>query len=393
MGYPKAFITPNNFKLAFERIVRSGNQEYKQFYRPLLRSYALALDNNVAELVHLIRTDRYRPSRSQIVYQPKKSGVLRPISVLSLDDLIVYQGMVNVIANEFEPEQKKFALRRTFGSVYAGPSSHFFFRSWKSSYRAYRKAVEAAYSEGRHWVADFDLVSFFELIDHNLLAETIGKKIKNSEFLQLLKMCLGRWSLGDGFRRIEHGVPQGPEGSAFLAECILFSVDREAFKNCVTVRYVDDIKLLSRSEVGVRRALVKLDLLSKDLGLVPQAQKIECREVKNVKEILKTLPSGLVSSVTRPTRIALTRKRRDDLVSARAPRARRSNWALPATYRPVAGSRAGIGRAVRAVGDSPQSGRRGTVPGRRGAAGAEFPRLVGGASDRRCRHFLGRTAR
>ena len=60
-------------------------------------------------------------------------------------------------------------------------------------------------------------------------------------------------------------------------------------------------------------------------------------------------------------------------VSARALELADPNWALPATYRPVAGSRAGIGRAVRAVGDSPQSGRRGTVPGRRVAApGAEI---------------------
>jgi hypothetical protein len=58
---------------------------------------------------------------------------------------------------------------------------------------------------------------------------------------------------------------------------------------------VDDIKLMAKDEVPLRRALLKLDLASKERGLVPQAQKIELRQVTSLEEIHKTIPSAVAS--------------------------------------------------------------------------------------------------
>ncbi len=43
----------------------------------------------------------------------------------------------------------------------------------------------------------------------------------------------------------------------------------------------------------MKRALIKLDLLSKSLGLVPQAQKIEVRTIQQLSDFQKTIPSLL----------------------------------------------------------------------------------------------------
>ena len=120
--------------------------------------------------------------------------------------------------------------------------------------------------------------------------------IKSHELLDLLFRCLEAWTTDSGGAHLGHGVPQGPEPSAFLAECFLFHFDAKPFKGAKYLRYVDDIKLMAKDEAPLRRALLKLDLASKELGLVPQAQKIEIRKVASLQEIQKTIPSAVASA-------------------------------------------------------------------------------------------------
>lgn len=294
MSYPYRFLSPSNFELAFHRLVRSGNREYKQFFRPLFPSYELGLRANVLDLVESIKTGSYEPAEPELVFLPKTSGVLRPLTVLSLTDLMVYQAICNVVADAFQRKDLRRAGRVSFGNIYAGKSSKFLYRSWKRSYATFRRAIRTAFESGRTWVADFDLVSFFELIDHELLIQVVKTRIANEEFLGLLKKSLSRWTLGRGTNQIRHGLPQGPDASALFADIFLQSFDDMRFKDCTYFRYVDDIKLLSVGEVPVRRALVSLDLKSKALGLVPQAEKIECRQITRLRDLYKTVPSGLL---------------------------------------------------------------------------------------------------
>ena len=194
------------------------------------------------------------------------------------------------------PEQEKFALTRRFGALYAGKTSSFFFRSWKRSYRTYNKAITDAFSTGRTWVADFDLVSCYELIDHSLLRACLDGRVRNPEVLNLLFDCLKYWTTNSSGLHLRHGLPQGPEASAFLAESILFRFDSLKLKDVVYLRYIDDIRLMAKDEIPLRRALLKLDLNSKDAGLVPQAQKITIREVQSAQEITKTIPSSIAAA-------------------------------------------------------------------------------------------------
>jgi hypothetical protein len=278
-------------------VVRGANKEYKAFYRHLFPSYHLGLQVNLEDLIDDIRRERFKAEHPCVIYQPKQSGILRPLALLSLRDLIVYQALMNYIAVRFERQQSTYALTRSFGSLFAGKTSPFFYRSWKVCYREYNRALTAAYKFGNNYVADFDLVSFYELIDHNLLRKCLSRRVRTPEILDLLFDCLNEWTTDRAGAHIHHGVPQGPEPSAFLADCFLFYFDAFKFKNVHYFRYVDDIKLMAKDEVPLRRALLGLDLRSKALGLVPQAQKIECRKVRSLREALKAIPSGLLSAV------------------------------------------------------------------------------------------------
>jgi hypothetical protein len=78
MSLPRRFLSYQNFELAFTRLVRSGNKEYKQFYRHFFSSYNLALEHNLHDLIKEIRQGTFKPDQVTIVYQPKKSGVYAP---------------------------------------------------------------------------------------------------------------------------------------------------------------------------------------------------------------------------------------------------------------------------------------------------------------------------
>ncbi len=321
MSLKAPFLTQSNFQLAFRRIVRAQNRDYKAHYRHLLPIYNLSLEQNIDDLINDLRTGAYKPSAPTLIFSPKASGTLRPLKLLSLQDLIVYQAVINVIANRFRAEQQKYASKLSFGGILAGKASDFFFNSWRISYQRYSDRIEKAFRAKNIYVADFDLVSFYDLIDHQRLRACIEEKVNDAELLELLFRCLRVWSVGSD-AHLGHGVPQGPEASAFLAECLLFSFDAAGFRNVVYARYIDDIRLLARDEVPVRRALLRLELLSRELGLVPQAQKILLRRVKTLKEIRKSLPSGILSAVAKRPRHRRTQK---GLLSALRQRLARSN--------------------------------------------------------------------
>jgi len=141
VGHWSRFLRAGNFQLAFDRLIRAGNKDYKLFSRHLVQAYGLAKDANLRELVDDVRRGRYEPDEPIRIFQPKSSGVLRPLTLLTLRDQIVYQAIGNVIAEAFEARQQRYAYKRRFGAIFGGTTSPFFFGSWKRSYAAYNAAV------------------------------------------------------------------------------------------------------------------------------------------------------------------------------------------------------------------------------------------------------------
>jgi hypothetical protein len=295
VGYPRSFLTQKNFELAFSRIVKSSHYDYKYYYRHLFQGYYIGLAENLKAIIFDIRSGTYQPTSPTLVFLPKKSGILRPLTLLSFTDLIVYQAIANVVADKMKAVQESHALVNSFGAIYAGSDSQFFFRSWKRGYKKFTTAIESAFNRGNTYVAEFDIVSCYELIDHNLLCAEIEDRVKSPELLNLLKRCLRQWTTNLIGQNLRHGLPQGPEASAFLAECILLNFDKLRFRNVKYLRYIDDIKLMAKDEVPLRRALLTLDLTCKEYGLVPQAQKINLGKVENIEDITKNVPSMLVA--------------------------------------------------------------------------------------------------
>jgi hypothetical protein len=106
-----------------------------------------------------------------------------------------------------------------------------------------------------------------------------------------------------------HGIPQGPIASDFLGECFLLPVDEALSSQHTYLRYVDDVRLLGRSEKEVRAAAIDLEIACRDRGLIPQAKKFAIRKVKSLRELLEVVPSVAFaeegSGLTRPSMSAV----------------------------------------------------------------------------------------
>jgi hypothetical protein len=287
----RAFLAKRNFDLAFTRLLTGSNGQYKDYFRHLYSTYDLSRTANLEHLIADIRSGKYSPSTPTMVYMPKSSGVLRPLALLCIEDQIVYQAMANVIATVFHREQWRLADKKCFGAIYGGDQNPYFYRSWKDSYHSFNAQLLKEFKTGKKYFSEFDLVSYYELIDHDLLRTVLEQRIRSSDFLTLLFNCLQTWTTNqDG--NLRHGIPQGPLSSAFLAECFLFGFDRLRINDVSYLRYVDDIRLLATRPQPIRKALVQLDLTSKRYGLVPQAQKITSpRKITRPEDVIKTLPS------------------------------------------------------------------------------------------------------
>lgn len=304
-----------NLARAYRWVQSNSEAYYKSFFRDAYAAYAGNSSGNLRRLRRTLARNAYEPSHGSKLFLPKPSGLLRPYTLLTVDDQIVYQAAVNVIADKLRPKIRKRYGKIIFGHMYAGKSSPFFYMKWQNGYRAYSRAVVALIDDGYKHVANFDLTAFYDSIDHHVLQTFIHRLGVDDELTDFLMRCLKQWTSADWPQGVApiyqgHGIPQGPLSSGLLSEVVLSYLDEKgAVRTAKYLRYVDDIKLFAKSAVPLRQQLISLDLATKDIGLFPQSSKINIREV--------TDPASEVKSVSNPPEPALGTVVRQDKLQAR----------------------------------------------------------------------------
>ena len=165
---------------------------YKYFYKKDVEVFGLFLGQNINQLISEIESHKYEPQPVCRYYIPKKNYLTRPISLLNFIDLLVYQAIANVLMNEFA---EGFAIddnRRVFANIInkEESSKYFQFSNWKNQWKCYRQKIEKIYKEGFTWVADFDIASFYDLIDQEILLNLLKSfyiKILRSDGWEFLR--------------------------------------------------------------------------------------------------------------------------------------------------------------------------------------------------------------
>lgn len=279
-----------NLELAWRRITTGGNQQYKRIFRTLYYSYEVALDANLRDLRSRLLGGSYVAQHPDRVYIPKASGLHRPLTLLSVEDQVVLQAFANLAAARVQTRRAPLQFRVVFSNILQSADSIFFFRRWQGTYAAFQEAVAGHYTAGRRWVGDFDLAAFYDTISHELLLSTVYPRTKSDD-LTWFAQCLRTWSSDAHSSGHGHGLPQGPLASDFLAECFLLPVDR-AMRSCRGyIRYVDDVRLLGRSEDEVRSHLYALERVCRERGLIPQTGKFALKKAFTLRDAMGMLPS------------------------------------------------------------------------------------------------------
>jgi len=286
----EAFDRPN-LERAWRWIKSNPDAGYKNYCRCAYSRYALADAALLDQLENRLSRGIYEPTHACKLLHPKKSGILRPYTLLTVEDQIVYQAMVNVIAERLAPRVRHQYLMVTFGHMYAGHASDWFYKPWKTGYSAFNDASRNSFKRGLTFTASFDLTACYDSLDYGVLCHFLDEIKCDREFCEQLKEYFGFWTATSTRIYHSHGIPQGPLGSGLLAEVVLrhFDLNYGSKSNVRYLRYVDDIRLFAKREEDLRRMLVRLDTLSKDIGLFPQAAKINIHEIEDIEEELKSV--------------------------------------------------------------------------------------------------------
>ena len=299
----KRAFSIDNLQRAWRWTRTNPDAQYKSYFRHIYRAYSLAIDKNLENLNKQLKNDTYKSVHSTKLYLPKKSGILRPYTLLSIEDQIVYQSLTNIVAEKLYPKTRRRYLENVFGHLYAGKNSLFFYRRWKDGYRAYSKALEDSYGNGYEYAAAFDLTACYDSIDHGVLSYFLEQIGLEKEFVRYLCEKLRHWSASSHETPIYqgHGIPQGPLPSGIISECVLqyFDQNTKTANKIKYFRYVDDIRLMAKSEPELRQELINLDLLSKNIGLFPQSSKIDIHKIKDINKEIKNI-SNPPEVVVRP---------------------------------------------------------------------------------------------
>jgi RNA-directed DNA polymerase len=145
---------------------------------------------------------RYRPQRPRTVGIPKEGGKVRHLSIPSIRDRVVQGALKLILEPIFEADFQ--------------PGSYGY-RPKQSAHAAVHRVAEAIV-QGKTYVIDLDLRSYFDTVRHHIVLEKIARRVCDAAVLWLLRLILkasGR-----------QGVPQGGVISPLLSNVYLTEVDR-----------------------------------------------------------------------------------------------------------------------------------------------------------------------
>jgi len=197
----------------------------------------------------------YRPAAVLAQEIPKASGGSRLLGIPTVQDRLIQQALHQVLLGAFD----------------GGMSEHSYgFRPGRSAHDAVR-AARGYVAQGKVWVVDIDLKSFFDQVNHDRLMHFLRARLTDKRVLGLIARYLRapmRWSDGREERR-ERGTPQGGPLSPLLANIYLDPLDKELERRGIAfVRYADDVALFVGSERAAQRVLEGVTAwLRKELGL------------------------------------------------------------------------------------------------------------------------------
>jgi len=160
------------------------------------------------DLANKLKMERYQPKPTKRVFIPKTGGKKRPLGIPVTEDRIVQQALLYLLEAVFE---------KTFSD-----KSH----GYRPNRGAHTVCKNIRQWRGVSWFIEGDIVSYFNIINHHKLMETINLQIKDQQVIDLLwKFLRAGVVIDDKYQGTTIGVPQGGIISPILSNIYLHSFD------------------------------------------------------------------------------------------------------------------------------------------------------------------------
>lgn len=225
------------------------------------KDFASEMDRHISELLSELKQKTYQPQPVKRVEIEKPDGGVRLIGIPTVRDRVVQQALKNILEPIFDPEFH--------------PSSYGY-RPGYGAHDAIAKATAFMRTYGLKWVIDMDLSKCFDTLDHELIIQSVRKRVSDGSILNLIRMFLEGGVMKHGeFKPSIVGSPQGGVISPLLANIYLDEFDQFMMaRGHRIVRYADDILIFKASRSGADNAReVAETFLEQDLKLTVNRRK------------------------------------------------------------------------------------------------------------------------
>jgi hypothetical protein len=305
--------------------------------------FAFNLQRRLNHLIEQIQSNRYRPRHLLEIDVPKSGLSVRPGNVLPIEEATLLHAITYLLAPlldkkldkavfsyRLHPEWKKRVRKRDSLFRKAEVDTPFLrrgtvrsinpFDAWYERWPAFEEAArQACTTEGFTHVTKTDITAYFENIDLRLLDVQIRTLLRRDEgkLLELLFRVLEGWTRATSAGTpIGRGIPQGNEVSSFLGNLYVLPLDRALTAFCKKrearwLRYVDDVKVFTKSERDAREVVFVINDTLRSLHLNLQGSKTRVLSGDDLVEELDDRELAEVSSAIDSVRKLNPRKPSD----------------------------------------------------------------------------------
>jgi RNA-directed DNA polymerase len=257
-------MSQSNIKQAYKQVKK--NKGVAGIDQMPVGEFAAWYAENGETLLSTIYNGRYEPQGVKQVEIPKPNGGKRKLGIPTVTDRIIQQAIAQVLSPIYE---RKFS-DHSYG-----------FRPNRSAHQALKKGSDYV-AEGRYYVVDMDLRTFFDVVNHDRLLYRLSLTIGDKTLLGLIRKYLQSGIMIDGLvsQRTE-GTPQGSPLSPLLSNIVLDELDKELEKRGHKfVRYADDFNIYVRSQAAGERVMESVSrFIESKLKLIVNKEKSQVCEV------------------------------------------------------------------------------------------------------------------